>query len=387
MPVAITSVGAVSGHGAGVGPLCSALLEGRTAVRKATRFPTEGLCSDLASEAPPDEALILPHGAPVPEDRASRLLLAAAREALLTAGPPRLRRGVVVGTTKGALEPALAAWRAGRPTAHDALFAPAAALAQACGANGPVRAVGAACASSSAALGQALAWIEDGVCDEVVVGGCEALHEFVYLGFHALKALSPRPAAPFDAARAGLSLGEGAGVLVLESADRVKALGRPVLAWLEGYGGAADGHDQTAPEPGGAGLIAACRAALARAGRRPESLGRYHAHGTATAHNDRMEAAAYASLFPRAPPPLTGAKGSLGHTLGAAGALDVIACVLTLGRGVIPPVANLASVDPALAVNAVLGAPRADPVRTALVATAGFGGINTALILSAEGAR
>ncbi len=384
MPAAITSVGAISAHGLGAQTLVDAVLAGRTGVRAATGFSTDGLCSALAAQAPDDLELLLP--AARPADRASRLLLAAAAEALRGAGAPGARRGVVVGTTKGALEPAVEAWRQGAPATNDALFAPAAALAAACEANGPVRTIGAACASSAAALGQALAWIEDGLCDEVIVGGCEALHEFVYLGFHALKALSPRPAAPFDAERAGLSLGEGAGVLVLESKERVARLKRPVLAWLEGYGTAADGHDQTAPEPGGAGLLAACRQALEDAGRSAAGLGRYHAHGTATAHNDRMEAAVYRALFGETPPPLTGAKGSIGHTLGAAGALDAIVCALSLQRGLIPPVANLARVDPALPVQPVLGAARPDPVRTALVATAGFGGINTALVLSAEGA-
>ncbi|MGQ0505779.1 MAG: beta-ketoacyl synthase N-terminal-like domain-containing protein [Myxococcaceae bacterium] len=379
MPAAITSVGAVTGHGLGTAPLISAVLEGRTAIKRVTRFSTEGLCSTLAAEAPELEEGTAP--------RATQLLLAAAKEALDGARVPGAKRGVVVGTTKGELERHLEDWKAGRPTKHDALNAPALALATFCRANGPVRTVGAACASSSAALGQALAWIEEGVCDEVVVGGCEGLHPFVYWGFHSLKALSPLPAAPFDAARSGLSLGEGAGVLVLESADRAKRSGRPVIAWLEGFGTAADGHDQTAPEPNGAGLLAACRQALADAERPAGTIGRYHAHGTATTHNDRMEAAAYATLFEGAPPPLFGAKGSVGHTLGAAGALDTIICALTLAEGVIPPVANLRTNDPALKVYPVQGGPRKDPIRTALLATAGFGGINTALVLAAEGAQ
>ncbi len=249
MPAALTAFGAVTGHGLGCAVLVEAVLAGRTAARKVTRFPALELCSELAVEAPDDAALVeaaRPLAVPPAGDRATRLLLAAAAEAM--AGrrlEPSPRRGVVVGSTKGAFEASLAAWESGRPAERDPLAAPAAALAAAVGARGPVRAVGAACASSTAAIGEALGLIERGTCDEVVVGGCEGLSPFVYAGFHALKAMSPSPAAPFDAHRGGLTLGEGAGVMVLEAASA----GRRAVAWVDGYGGAADGHDQTAPDP------------------------------------------------------------------------------------------------------------------------------------------
>ncbi|MCI0569704.1 MAG: beta-ketoacyl-[acyl-carrier-protein] synthase family protein [Myxococcaceae bacterium] len=382
MPADITSVGAVTGHGLGCEPLLSAVLAGRSAIRPLTRFSAEGLCSTLASEAPSDEVLVAAAsrlGQPPARDRATRLLLAAAAEALDGRDlRPSVRRAVVVGTTKGALELAVQGWEAGGVPTEDVLGAPARALALACGARGPVLTVGAACASSAVALGEALALLEDGVCDEVVVGGTEALHPFVYRGFHALKALSPSPAAPFDAGRSGLSLGEGAAVLVLEAPGCAR---RSPVAVLGGFGASTDGFDQTAPDPTGSGLATACHRALQQAKVGVEAVERYHAHGTGTLLNDRMEAAVHASLFGGRDVPVYGIKGSVGHTLGAAGALDATVCALTLRRGVLPPIANLQRVDPSSPVPAVQGVARPSPGALALVANAGFGGINTALVL------
>jgi 3-oxoacyl-[acyl-carrier-protein] synthase II len=178
----------------------------------------------------------------------------------------------------------------------------------------------------------------------------------------------------------GLSLGEGAGVVVLQSIDRAWATGRTGVQ-IAGYGGACDSHDLTAPDPLGGGLIAACRRAIARAGTSVDAIGCYHAHGTATQHNDAMENAAVRTLFAGRPVLVTGIKGSIGHTLGAAGILDAIACSAYLARGVLPPVTNLVEVDPTMSLQPVMGR----PVEWAITATAGFGGINTALVLRAPG--
>jgi 3-oxoacyl-[acyl-carrier-protein] synthase II len=387
LTAAITSVGAVTGHGPGVATLVEALLAGRTAVRVSAKFAGKCLCSELAAEGPSD-ATLLEAGAPLAPwsspDRATRLLLAAAAEALAgRALEPSPRRGVVVGTTKGALELTLQAWKDGRAAEVDPIAAPAAALAQAVKALGPVRSIGAACASSSAALGEALRLIEDGVCDEVVVGGTEALHPFVYDGFHALKAISPEPAAPFDAHRLGLSLGEGAGVVVLESEEWGRRSRRATLASLAGYGSACDAHDLTAPEPKGIGLEAACRTALAGASIEPGDIGCYHAHGTATLQNDAMEAAMCKRVF-SSRVPVTAIKGSIGHTLGAAGILDAVACIACMSRAVVPPIANLVELDREMEIAVVKEKPIEVRPTWALVATAGFGGINTALVFRYE---
>ena len=385
MAAAITSIGAVTGHGLGSGRLLEAVLAGRTAIQKVSRFSCEGLCSSLAAEAPGDAELIEAAaglGQAPAADRSSRLLLAAASEALRgKSRPPSRRRAVLVGTTKGALELALERWASGEVPGEDILGAPARALALATGSRGPVLTLSAACASSSVAIGEALALIEDGTCDEAIVGGTEALHAFVYRGFHALKAISPTPAAPFDARRSGLSLGEGAAVLVLESLEHADREGRAPIAIVEGFGSSTDGFDQLAPEPTGAGLVRACRRAMEQAGIDAKAVDRYHAHGTATLHNDRMEAMAHAALFSGRAVPVCAAKGSIGHTLGAAGALDVAICALTLRRGIIPPVANLRELDALARVPAVIGTARPDGGRSALVVSAGFGGINAALLL------
>lgn len=390
MAVAITSVGAVTGHGLGCGRLLEAVLAGRTAIRNVSRFSCEGLCSSLAAEAPGDAELVEAAaglGQAPAADRSSRLLLAAASEALRGKGrPPSRRRAVLVGTTKGALELALERWALGEVPGDDILGAPARALALATGAQGPVLTLSAACASSAVALGEALALIEDGTCDEAIVGGTEALHAFVYRGFHSLKAISPTPAAPFDAGRSGLSLGEGAAVLVLESLEHADREWRAPIAIIEGFGSSTDGFDQLAPEPTGSGLVRACRRAMDRAGIDAKAVDRYHAHGTATVHNDRMEAMAHAALFTGRSVPVCAAKGSIGHTLGAAGALDVAICALTLRQRILPPVANLKELDALARIPAVIGTARPDGGKSALVVSAGFGGINAALLLRLPGA-
>jgi 3-oxoacyl-[acyl-carrier-protein] synthase II len=365
MSVALTAFGVVSAHGRGLEPLAAALRAGKTGVRKLTRFPAEALCSDLAAEAP------VTTGA----DRTLGLLQLAADDALADRDwAPSPRRAVLLGSTKGSLEKVLEQGLSD-PFAHLAAW-----LAQRSRSRGPVRAIGAACASSTAAVGAALALIESGRCDQAIVAGVEALHAFVYSGFHALKAMSPRAAAPFDLHRQGLSMGEGAAVLVLESPGFAAASGRKVLGWIDGFGAATDAHDQTAPHPEGEGLLQACRAALWAANLEPGQIGRYHAHGTATVQNDQMEAAMCARLFGPRGMPVCAAKGSVGHTLGSAGALDLLSALAALNARELWPITGLAELDPRLQIAPVT-AVRSDQNPRALVATAGFGGINAALVL------
>lgn len=367
MDIAITSAGIVTAHGAGLSTLANALRAGQTGVKKATRFPVEGMCTELSAESPVET-----HG-----DRALGLLSLAADEALKGRTlEPSARRAALLGTTKGMLDEVLSG------KTHDGISPLVAWLARRTQARGPARSMSAACASSSAAIGAACDLLESEHCDEVVVAGVEALHAFVFRGFHALKAMSPRPAAPFDANRAGLSMGEGAGVVVLETFARAKARGAPVLARIVGHGSATDAHDQTAPHPTGQGLFLACSAALERAGLRPSEIGRYHAHGTATAHNDAMESKVCERLFGPRGIPLTAIKGSLGHTLGAAGVLDLLGCIQSLTVREMWPVVGLEAVDPALSVAAVREI-KANPNPYAMVSTAGFGGINTSLVVRA----
>jgi 3-oxoacyl-[acyl-carrier-protein] synthase II len=356
----VVAFGSVCGLGLGVNALWAGVQEGRTAIRRVTRFPVEGLCSEVAAEVPLQWS----------DNRASHLLLAAATELQATPwmSPPE-RRAVVIGTTKGAFE---------EPSEReDPLGAPARALARAFDVRGPVLGVSAACASSLAAIGEGLSLLEEGGVDEVLVGGTEALHAFVYHGFHALKALSPSPAIPFDEKRAGLSLGEGAGVLWL----RRPGMSTQSLGEIAGYGAASDAWDQTAPEPKGAGLERALKKALKSAQLLPSQVQRYHAHGTATPHNDAMESLVLSRMFGPKRIPVSATKGSLGHTLGAAGVLDVILALKGLSEGVLPRGAQGASLDERLAVDLVRS-PREARHDVGIVASAGFGGLNAALVIA-----
>lgn len=365
MPASIVAMGAVTAHGVGVRALEDALREGKSGVKPVEAFSTFGLCTTLAAWAPVKTG----------DDRALELMNLACDEALAGRSTvPSGRRAAILASTKGSLNRVLSGELA------DGIAPLAAALAKRCGARGPVLAVGAACASASAALGEALSLLEADAADEVVVAGVEALHPFIFSGFHALKAMSPKNAAPFDGRRLGLSMGEGAGVLVLEATRKLET-GQQVLARLLGHGGAADAWDQTAPHPGGDGLLRAVQAALKRAGLQASDVGRYHAHGTATQQNDDMEAQACRALFGPRGRPVTAFKGSVGHTLGAAAALDAIGTVCALNRGELWPVVGHAQPQEGHALDVVTER-RAHSHPIALVATAGFGGINGALVLA-----
>lgn len=367
MPAAITSAGIITGHGLGKRAFLSALLEGKSAIRQVMRFPTGGLCSNLAAE------VLDSLGDEAGSSRACQLLLSAANEALHNRpSETGVRRGVVIGTTKGGFEL--------RERPGDVLGEPAQVLAKHLEATGPVRTISAACASSTAAIGEGLRLIESSNCDEIWVGGTEALHSFVYSGFHALKALSTRPAAPFDRKRTGLSLGEGAGILVLEPLSLAREKGRKILAIVEGYGGACDAQNQVSPDPSVRGLISACRLALRDAAVGPESIDRYHAHGTGTLQNDRAEALLCHELFGKRIP-VCAVKGCVGHTLGAAGAIDAIAAVLLLSLGMVAPIANLEELDPRMEIEVAERAGTSSAQRV-LLGTAGFGGINAALVIA-----
>lgn len=369
MRVAVTGLGAVTGFGEGLSALVEGLLSSRTALSHHARFADvrEGLSTALVPTA----------------GSAPQYLLRALRQFQSEAqAQASSRRVATVGSTKGDFVSTLADWNAGRATDHDALSELAASFSQQTGASS-ARTYGAACASSSMALGRAAEMVDEGACDEALAAGVESLSDFMVSGFVALRALSATRAQPFGQGRDGLSLGEGAGVVRLESDEGARARGAPVLGWVVGFGMASDGYDQTAPHPQGDGLVRACEQALA-AGHCDESdIAWYHAHGTGTALNDAAEASAVRRIFGNTRVPVTGLKGSLGHSLGAAGILDALVALTFLRRGAIPPVATTREVDASLDVDVVLGEARATSKKRVLVGTAGFGGINTALLLEA----
>jgi 3-oxoacyl-[acyl-carrier-protein] synthase II len=225
--------------------------------------------------------------------------------------------------------------------------------------------------------------VRDGRCDVVLAGGVDALQDFVISGFAALKALDPEPCRPFDRTRKGLNLGEAACFLVVESEAHARARGARIRAFLDGYGIAADAVHMTGPDREGRGAARAMQAALADAGARPDEISYVSAHGTATVFNDLMESKALAlALGPHAATtPVNSIKSALGHTLGAAGALEALACVRTLETGLVTPTPGLHELDPEILLDVVRDRAREIRPSLALSTSSGFGGTNAALVL------
>ena len=237
-----------------------------------------------------------------------------------------------------------------------------------------------ACSSSLGSVALAATLLESGELDLVIAGGYDAVSEYAYGGFHALRLVADGPPRPFARDRRGMKLGEGYAVLVLE---RAAGCPRPILATVAGWGESADAHHLTQPHPSGRGAAAAVTAALARADVQPADIDLVAAHATATPDNDAGEAAALAAVFgddmPRVP--VVAFKSHLGHTLGAAGAVELILSVLALRDGVVPPTAHTVDVEfPNLQLN--VGDPKPAPLRHTLNTSLGFGGANTAVVLS-----
>jgi 3-oxoacyl-(acyl-carrier-protein) synthase len=389
--VAITGLGAVTAFGVGVECLWRALLRGDCALSPVTLFDASRYQARCAAEVP----VIPPDPLGQVAERGHRFALAAAAEALgavpETFGGPRA--GIVVGTTLGGNR-LWTSWLArngsacgcpGDPLRDSSMPSAMRLLALRTHARGPALTLSVACASGTAAIGMGAELIRRGEADQVLAGGYDALSEFVFAGFDSLRALSTTTVRPFDRRRDGLGLGEGAGFVLLEELEFARRRGAEVLALVRGYASASDAHHMTRPSPTGDGLVRALTGALGRAGVRADEIGFVSAHGTATSYNDRMEAAGFRRVFGErtASLPFNSIKGALGHTLGAAGALEAVMTTLVLRRSVIPPTANLEEIDPAFEIDFVAGAPRtlASPISIAASTSSAFAGTNVALLL------
>lgn len=255
------------------------------------------------------------------------------------------------------------------------------------GALGPSFTVSTACASGTTAIGVARDLIRSGTCDIALAGGSESpcTSPFAAAAFHRMGALSTRhhdPAGasrPFDADRDGFVLGEGAAVLVLEDARHARKRQAPVHAYLSGYATNAESHHPTMPHPNGDGLARCLTTALKDAHLAPVDIHHVNTHGTATRLNDQAEACALHQVFPQ-PPPVTSVKSITGHSLGAAGAIEAAASVLTLHHQLIPPTANHETLDPDIDLDVVAKSPRHTPISAVASTSAGFGGQNAVLI-------
>ncbi len=246
---------------------------------------------------------------------------------------------------------------------------------------GPGRVVSAACASSTIALGLAAEDVASGRCQAALVVACDAVTEFVFSGFASLLALDPEGARPFDRQRRGLTLGEGAALALVMDERRARQSGRTVLGRVTGWGMSCDANHMTGPAKDGGGLARAIRSALSRAAQVHEGIGSISAHGTGTPFNDAMELRAFRSVLGQALPPVYSVKGAIGHTLGAAGLVEVIVGLESLRRRQVPPSVNLKEPD-ADARDVVSAQTRPQAGGAAVLSTnSGFGGINAAVVL------
>ncbi len=255
-------------------------------------------------------------------------------------------------------------------------------VAQEFGSEGPRATVVTACSSSSTSIGYAADWIKDGKADIVITGGSDAMCELTYAGFNSLRAVDDRPCRPFDAGRKGLSLGEGAGILVLEEMGSAKARGARIYGEIAGYGIAADAYHMTAPDASGEGAARTILAALSDAGIGPDDVDYINAHGTATKFNDAAEAAAIKRVFGnRCNIPVSSIKSMIGHCLGSAGGLEAVATALTVFHGIIPPTINFENPDPQCDLDCVPNEARRADVRAAISNSLAFGGNNTTIVV------
>jgi len=335
-------------------------------------------------------------------DRVTQLGFAAAADALSDAGDPGAdpaRCAVILGTGIGGLitlEDQIAVYHekgAGRvsPFLVPMMMtnATAGTVAMQLGWTGPNLCISTACAASAHAIGEAARLIRDDVSDVVMTGGTEAcITEISISAFARMTALSGRnddpehASRPFDAARDGFVMGEGASALLLERWDRAVARGARIYGEVIGYGRNADAYHITAPSPGGEGAAACMQLALDDAGLSPDAIGHVNAHGTSTPLNDAAEAEAIRKVFGETAPPVTSTKGVTGHLIGAAGATEAIACLLAMRDASVPPTANLDNIGEEIQLDVVAGAPRSVPAAPALSNSFGFGGHNATLIFA-----
>ena len=406
--VVVTGMGALTALGQDVGSTWDGLLAGRSGVATIEAFDPSRLDCRIAAEVHDfDPTAVLDRKDIRRTDRYIQFGLVAARQALDHAGlPGRLdpalaeRTGVILGSGLGGVhtlfDNVLVMADRG-PDRISPFFIPmgianvgAGQIAIASGALGPNFATVSACATGGHALGEAWETIRRGDADVMIAGGVEAgIHEATVGGFASMKALSTRnddPAAasrPFDKGRDGFVMGEGCGVLILEALEHAEARGATPLAELVGYGATADASHITLPAPGGIGAVRAARIALDKAGMEPSEIGHVNAHATSTAEGDKAELQSIRTIFGDHAPKVavTANKSMLGHTLGAAGAIEAIVTILAIREGCIPPTLNFEDPDDeAAGLDIVAGGPARRDLTAAMSNSFGFGGQNTALV-------
>ncbi|HEX5720968.1 MAG TPA: beta-ketoacyl-[acyl-carrier-protein] synthase family protein [Thermoanaerobaculia bacterium] len=403
--VVVTGLGVISAAGHNRHELWDSLHAGRTAIAQLEGFPLDQLRfrsgAQVRGYEPRDH---FDRQATGILDRFAQFLIIAAREAVADAelelGDGLAERtAIVTGSSMGGQmtmdECYLDLYGRGHTRSHPLSIpramanAGASQLALEFGITGPTFTLSTACASSNHALGQALALLRSGQVEAALAGGSEAPFCWGSLkAWEAVRAVDPEPCRPFARDRHGMSLGEGGAVLVLETEERARTRGARIYGELAGFGMSADAHHITHPSVDGPAR--ALTSALRDAGWSPEEVGHINAHGTGTEVNDLSESQAIHAVFGEQAERIavTSTKSIHGHGLGAAGALEAVATLLTLIHGTIPPTANTLSVDPECRLDVVTGAARPCGVRRALSSSFAFGGLNAVAAFAAwEGGR
>lgn len=394
--VVVTGAGVITALGNGWVANAAGFRSGKTAFRPVTLFDASRQRSKIAAEIDlpadlPETALSKNHLRRL--GRGSKMLLLAAHEAWKQSGwKPVDGVPVVLGTTSGEmalgesyLRQALATPKKFRNQAsrveHYQVQRQGLDVCNAFGFSGPITTISNACASGANAIGHAFELVRAGRADRVLAGGYDALCQLTFAGFDSLQALSTQPCRPFDAGRDGLSLGEGAAMVTLESLDSARQRGAEILGEIAGYGAATDTHHLTQPHPQGDAAFAAMNAACAMAGVRPGQVDYINAHGTATPQNDATEAAAINRWAGSDAEKLlvSSTKAGIGHLLGAAGAVEAVVCLMALREQFLPPQTSMTGKDPACRFQ-IVASPTSRKLETALSNSFGFGGANATLI-------
>jgi 3-oxoacyl-(acyl-carrier-protein) synthase len=384
-PVAITGTGMSTAGGSNLAD-CLASLETCGALVCPPPFETEFtspvfLCPQIVFEESSESY-----------SRTLVLALHVAREALRAASLREqdiagMRTGIAVGTSVGASLNFVSYYRAAKKGETPPLREideyltsnPAPAIAHIFGARGPLQTVTNACSSGADAIGIAASWIRLGLCDIALAGGVDALSAVTYKGFCSLRLTSPEPCRPFDRDRRGLTLGEGAAFVLLESETSRSKRGVSAKAFVVGYGTASDAWHLTAPHPECRGLRTAAEQAMAQAGASWKNIAFCNAHGTGTHANDAAEGAFYRTVCQNVP--VIATKGGTGHTLGAAGAVEAVFTASHLAAGLLPPSPGFVDADPAIGFVPV-NKPTEIGGRIALSLSLAFGGNNSVLALA-----
>jgi 3-oxoacyl-[acyl-carrier-protein] synthase II len=401
--VVVTGMGVVSPFGVGIDAFWDGLTQGRSGVRRITRFDASSYPSQIAGEVPDfNAAAHLPRRDVVRTDAFIHFALISALAALGDSGVKidgqNDRVGVSIGTGMGGVPLLISSWETLRREGMAGVSAyalpgslpnmAAGWVSLRTGARGPLFSPTTACAASTQAVGDAFRTIQRGDADVMLAGGTDSLiHPLVIAGFSAIRALSTRnddpqrASRPFDRDRDGFVLAEGAGILVLEALEPARARGAHIYAEVLGYGLSADAHHPTASSS--EGPARAMQLALTDARLSPEAVDYVNAHGTSTQLNDQHETEAIKAVFGDHARRLavSSIKSMTGHLVGAAGGVEAIATVLALHHGVLPPTINHTTPDPACDLDYVPNQARRVPIRVAMSNSFAFGGTNAILVL------